>query len=565
MTEDNDTPVETARSMNGGLLTAASAATLAACGGGGTSTETAMGQTAAARLLTQGTFGATYDTITAAAAQTYTEWFTAQAAVTPSLTKPQVPDNTVAWLPLWWLNAVTAPDQLRQRMAFALSEIFVVGANDDGATGNNASIAAYYDLLVSNALGNYRALLEAVTLSPEMGLFLSMFRNDKPDAASGRHADENYAREVMQLFSVGLVMLNLDGTPKTDSSGNGIPTYGQAEVTALARVFTGWASKPVQHTGEAAWTYDQDYVDQMVAYDTHHDTDAKTILNGVAVAAGGTTAGDLKIALDAIFNHPNVGPFIGKQLIQRLVCSNPSAAYVQRVATVFNSNSQGVRGDLLAVARAVLTDSEASTAGGSTGGKLREPILRMTHLWRAFDARDSLDGVGEYAIVYTSRYTFAQAPMHSPSVFNFFVPDFVRAGPLAQAGMVAPEFQITNESTAVDTLNQIQLQAYQFIDSTGTSYWSPIGYSQTNQLNSTSVMLRTAAWESLADTPDALVDRLGLVLLQNAMPAAMRSALIAYVGGITASPTGDTGPYKAYRVIEAASLIVNSPQYVVQI
>lgn len=579
MIREDRTQVLQVELTTGRELAVALVATLAACGGGGsdaggtgsnagsgsgggTNTETPMGQTLAARLLTQGTFGPNYAAITASAAQTYSQWFAEQSAATPSLTL--VTDSAVQWLPLWWRNAIQAPDQLRQRMAFALSEIFVVGGNDDDATGKNANLAAYYDLLVRNALGNYRTLLEDVTLSPEMGLFLSMLKNDMPDSSTGRHADENYAREVLQLFSIGLVKLNLDGTVQSDASGAPIPTYAQADVAALARVFTGWAGRPVQHSGESAWLYDQDYVDPMVAYENHHDTSAKTILNGVHVPAGGSAATDLKIALDTIFNHPNVGPFIGKQLIQRLVCSNPSPAYIRRVATAFNDNGQGTRGDLLAVARAILTDSEAANPGGTTGGKLREPILRMTHLWRAFSAADSHGGTNEYAIIHGSRYTFAQEPMHAPSVFNFFVPDYARSGPLAKAGMVAPEFQITNEYTSVSTLNLIQRQAYQMVDSSGNSYFSPDGYTQTNVLDGNSVMLHTAEWEPLADTPETLVDRLALVLLQNNMPTAMRSALIDYVGGIHASPYGDTAPYKAYRVIEAASLIVNSPQYVVQ-
>jgi uncharacterized protein (DUF1800 family) len=545
---------------------AAAAALLAACGGGGGGSSsnnggggsgTAMGQTAASRLLTQGTFGPTYSTITTASAQTYGQWFTDQAAATPSLTLPLVRNVANAqWIPLWWRNAIQAPDQLRQRMAFALSEIFVITAPDD-----QAEVAAYYDVLVRNALGNYRTLLEAVTLSPAMGLFLNMFKNDKPDPATGRHADENYAREIMQLFSIGLVKLNVDGTVKTDAGGTPLPTYGQAEVMALARVFTGWGSHPDQHSGEEAWDYDQNTVDPMVAYENHHDVDAKTILNGVLVPAGGSAAGDLKIALDAIFNHANVGPFIGKQLIQRLVTSNPSPGYVSRVASVFNNNGSGVRGDLLAVARAILTDAEAVAPGGTTYGKLREPLLRMTHLWRAFNAADSHGAINDYSIVQAASYYFDQAPLESPTVFNFFVPDYVRAGPMAQAGMVAPEFQITNEVSAIVTLNLIERQAYQFIDSTGTTYFSPYGYDETQELDGNSVMLHTTEWETAANTPETLVDLLALVFMQNSMPAAMRTTLVNYVKGIATNVTA----YRACRAIEAASLIVNSPQYVVQL
>lgn len=539
-------------------------------GGGGTPTPTptptstvsaTLTQQTAARLLNQATFGATYDTISAAQGQTYDQWFAAQAAVAPSLTSPLVAANPDGgWTQYWWRNAVLGPDQLRQRMAFALSEILVVGGSPDQATGQAPNLAAYYDILVSDSLGNYRKLLEDVTLSPEMGLYLNMFRNDKPDASVGRHADENYAREIMQLFSIGLVKLNQDGTVQKDASGNPIPTYSQSDVEGLARTLTGWASAPTEHTGEQAWLYDQDYVHPMVAYESHHDTGAKTIVGGVSIAAGGTAAGDLKAALDAIFNHPNVGPFICKQLIQRLVTSNPSPAYVGRVAAVFANNGQGVRGDLLAVAKAILTDPEATQTGTTTYGKLREPIIRQAHLWRAFNATGSNGSVNEYLVVNQASELFSQSPLASPSVFNFFVPDYVRAGPLANAGLVAPEFQITNENTSILTANQIGRDSYQFLDSTGTIYFSPQGYSEVSSLSSDSVLLRTNQWEPLADDPAALIDRLSLVMMAGQMPSAMRTTLINYVSGI---PNTDPG-YRAYRAIEAASLIINSPQYSVQ-
>lgn len=476
------------------------------------------------------------------------------------MTLASVQSSGSGWAPLWWRNAVLGPDQLRQRMAFALSEIFVISAAADGATGGSVNQASYYDVLVNNALGNYRQLLEKVTLQPEMGLYLNLWKNDKPNPATGVHADQNYAREVMQLFSVGLVKLNLDGSVQKDGSGNPIAAYGQPEVEAMANTLTGWASKPAGHSGDQAWQYDQDYVNPMVSYDSHHDTSAKTLIGGVTVPAGGTTVADLKIALDALFNHPNVGPFIGKQLIQRLVTSNPSPGYIQRVAAVFNNNGAGVRGDLLAVARAILTDAEAASPGGGGYGKLREPILRMTHLWRAFNAADSSGAIGEYGIVNNAINLFAEQPLEAPSVFNFFVPDYLRAGPLSNAGLVAPEFQITNENTAVLAANQIQRQAYQFVDSSGKKYFSPYGYDETGTLGSSSVLLKTSAWEAYAADPAGLVDQLNLVFMQGAMPSAMKSSLINYVAAI---PSSDPS-YRAFRAVEAAELIINSPQYAVQ-
>lgn len=518
-----------------------------------------MGTEAAARLLTQGTFGPTRAGITAAAQQTYGEWFAEQAAFPASLTLPWVQDLTEdAFGRPWWTHAVMAQDQLRQRVAFALSEIMVISAPPDSVNGPAVNQAAYYDVLVRNALGNFRALLEQVTLSPVMGLFLNMWRNNKADPATGVHADQNYAREVMQLFSIGLVELNPDGTVRTDGQGRPIPTYGQAHVEAMANVLTGWASKPVTHTGEQAWLYDSDVINPMVPYEDHHDTGIKTLVGGVVVPAGGSATTDLRMALDTLHRHANVGPFIGKQLIQRLVTSNPSAAYVRRVATVFNDNGQGVRGDLLAVVRAILTDAEAVAPGGSSGGKLREPILRLTQLWRAFDAADSFGTISEYQIVNEARLHFAQQPLRAPSVFNFFVPDYVRAGALASAGLLAPEFQIANENHSVKTANMLMRLCYRFTDSAGRSSFAPNGYQEA--VSADSVYLRTAQWEPLAASPEVLIDEMNLVFMSGRMPASMRQTLVDYVAGIPESETA----YLAQRVIEAASLVITAPQCAVQ-
>jgi uncharacterized protein (DUF1800 family) len=557
---------------------AAAALVLTACGGsGGADTGSAggdagapppsgtgdssqpMGTEAAARLLTQGTFGPTRAGITAAAQQTYGEWFAEQAAFPASLTLPWVQENTTdAFGRPWWTHAVMAQDQLRQRVAFALSEIMVISAPPDSVNGPAVNQAAYYDVLVRNALGNFRTLLEQVTLNPAMGLFLNMWRNNKADPATGVHADQNYAREVMQLFSIGLVELNLDGTVRTDAQGQPIPTYGQPEVEAMANVLTGWASNPVTHDGEGAWLYDSDYINPMVPYENHHDTGIKTLVGGVVVPAGGSAAADLKIALDTLHRHANVGPFIGKQLIQRLVTSNPSPAYVRRVATVFNDNGQGVRGDLLAVVRAILTDAEAVAPGGTTGGKLREPILRLTHLWRAFEAADSFGTISEYQIVNEARLHFAQQPLRAPSVFNFFVPDYVRAGALADAGLLAPEFQIANENYSVKTANMLMRLCYRFTDSEGRSSFAPNGYQEA--VGADSVYLRTAQWEALAVSPQDLIDELNLVFMLGRMPASMRQTLVDYVAGIPESEPA----YLAKRAIEAASLVINAPQCAIQ-
>lgn len=300
-----------------------------------------------------------------------------------------MPANGGNWLPYWWSAVIRGNDPLRERMALALSEILVVSDQSAAIQVSSQTVPAYHDLLARNAFGNFRSLLEQITLSPAMGLYLNMLRSDRPDPLLGTHADQNYAREIMQLFTVGLVRLNLDGSVQKDAAGNGLPTYSQTDVENLARVFTGWGSAPTTHTGAEAWTYDTNVLLPMVAYEAHHDSGSKTLLGGVTVPAGDTAAADLKIALDALFRHPNVGPFLGRQLIQCLVTSNPSPAYVQRVAAAFNDNGGGVRGDLQAVLKAILTDPEAVTPPAGSAGKLREPLLRLAHLWLAFDAADA--------------------------------------------------------------------------------------------------------------------------------------------------------------------------------
>jgi uncharacterized protein (DUF1800 family) len=525
-----------------------------------TNTAAPMGQIAAARLLEQGTMGATMSTLQAAAAQSYDAWFAAQVGTTPSLNAPKFNGGN-DWSPSWWDNAIYGNDQLRQRMAFALSEILVISQNGGPIWTQNVALASYYDILVNNAFGNYRTLLGEVTLSPGMGQFLSLLRNNKPNPSIGLHADQNYAREVMQLFTVGLFKLNIDGTAVVGNDGNPVPTYSQADVEGLSNVLTGWSFKSVDaNTAENSWLYARDEKNPMQAYSQHHDTEAKTIIGGVTVPAGGTAASDLKIALDTLFNHPNVGPFIGRQLIQRLVTSNPSQGYVQRVATVFNNDGTGVRGNLLAVAKAILTDPEAVNPGGNSYGKVREPLLRLTNLWRAFNASNAQGQALEWQVQSQGITTLGQYPLYSPTVFNFFKPDFQPSGVLTQDNMVAPEIQITNEATLVTTANTLGWQSYQYIDGSGKPHSGP-NMDLPQNVAAGSVMLRTGPWESLATNPATLVDELNMVLMGGQMTPAMRTTVIGYLNGISGtSPPVGPGTY----VAEAAEIIINSPQSAVQ-
>ncbi len=485
--------------------------------------------------------------LNAAAAESYDTWFAAQALVPVSLEFPRSAGDDIYRRQAWYYNAVNGSDQLRQRMAFALSEILVVSQYDFPAR-NGPALANYYDLIATNALGNYRTLLGAVSNSLVMGKYLTFMGNMIPNSGLGSHADENYAREIMQLFTIGLWQLNPDGTQQVNAQGAPIPTYSQTDVTNLANVFTGWGSK-------LGWnTWEEDYLDPMVCYSQYHDTAAKTIVGGVRVPAGGTCQSDLKIALDTLVDHPNAAPFISKQLIQRLVTSNPSPQYVGRVAAVFANDGNGVRGDLLAVAKAILTDTEAVAVGAGAGsGKLREPVLKLTALWRAFSASQ---GNRQFAppIAESGMELFGQTALESPTVFNFFTPTYQPPGPILAAGLVAPEFQITNESTIVTTADELENDTYQFIDSKGAG---SVGIDGGHSQAPTDMMLHTSAWEGYASNAQTLVSQLAMVFMPGQMSTAMNNTLVSYVNSIPASEP-------ANRVIEATSLILGSPQYSVQ-
>lgn len=525
---------------------------------GGAGATQAMGQAAAARLLMQGTMGASLNDLSTAAGESYDAWFAAQTASTTSLELPLIPAWNAFETPAWWYNAVMGPDQLRQRMAFALSEIFVTSAVNNFLYDQGQGLGYYYDQLAANALGNFRTLLTAVSTSPEMGQYLTFYKNDVPNPTTGVQPDENYAREIMQLFTIGLWKLNADGTQQLDANGSPIPTYAQADVANLAEVFTGWGTSLDGQSASMAWTAEQpDYLNPMFCYSAHHDTAAKVIVGGVAIAAGGTCQSDMSAALDTLFNHPNTAPFVSKQLIQRLVTSNPSPAYVSRVAAVFANDGTGVRGNLLAVAKAILTDPEAVTVGTAPGsGKLREPMLRLTALWRAFSAAQSSGAVTDQ-IIGNANNDFGEDALRSPTVFNFFAPTYQRAGPLATAGLVVPEFQITNENTIVLTANDLQYQAYKFVNAAGVAEVGVDNVGGQGPPGPNDMVLHTAAWEPLAANPASLVTQLGLIFMPGQMSTPMYNTLVAYVNSIPAASP-------ASRVIEATSLLVSSPQYSVQ-
>lgn len=348
----------------------------------------------------------------------------------------------------WWQRTMTAPDQVRQRVVFALSEVFVVS---DFSIEDSQGLASYYDILVRGALGNYEDMFLEVVQSPVMGFYLSHFNNARSDPSVGRFPDENFAREAMQLFSIGLYELEANGERKLDENGQPIPTYSNLEITEFAKIFTGFGDGGEE--GEFG-NEEPDFTVPMKMYEAFHEPGEKRLLRGRVVPGGQSAMKDVRDAVDNLFNHPNVGPFVGHKLIQRLVTSNPSPAYIGRVSAAFNNNGQGVRGDMKAVVSAILLDPEAQQLAASEDanfGHLQEPILRYAGLLRAFKARSPIG----YYVEPGERLQelLRQHPLSSPSVFNFFLPDHQPIGPITDRGLVAPEFQITTSSSIVNTAN----------------------------------------------------------------------------------------------------------------
>jgi uncharacterized protein (DUF1800 family) len=531
-----------------------SAALLAACGGGGGDSPApiapappavaAISAAEASRFLGQAGFGATDAQIGRVQTLGYSGWLDEQFAaprsqghydwmvergyaVTTNINNFNGTDNTL------WRKLISSPDVLRQRITLALSEIFVVSMTGLPINWRGFVAAAYMDVLETNAFGTYRTLLGEVTLSPGMGSYLNMRGNLREDPATGRVPDENYSREVLQLFSLGLTELAADGTLK---NGVATDTYGQDTITGLAKVFTGWNNNAANNT-------DPGYAQRpMVLTAANHSTSVKQFL-GVTIAAGTPGATALQTALDTIAAHPNVGPFIGRQLIQRLVASNPSPAYVARVSAVFANNGAGVRGDLRAVIKAILLDDEARrapVAGDTTRGKLREPVVRFIQWARTFGLA-SPTGLWNIGNVSDPSTRLGQSPLRSPSVFNFFRPGYVPPNSaLGTLNLNAPEFQITNESTVVGWANWAQTFVQSGVGETRPDYTAEL---------------------ALATDATALVKRVSLLLSGDTLSAATLATIGTAVGSISA--TTDTG--KRNRVYAAIHLVLCTPEYLVQV
>ncbi|MYM26011.1 DUF1800 family protein [Duganella sp. FT135W] len=531
-----------------------SANTLAATSSGGSLTAGSVAVTpaAASQFLGQASFGPTSASINDLASMGKISWLTAQFGKAQMRHRDYVQQvaatgttvNPNQFMESFWKQAVKGDDQLRQRVTYALSQIFVVSIVDGNLYNRTAGVADYYDTLGRYAFGNFRDLLQAVALHPMMGIYLSHLRNQKENDT--RVPDENFAREIMQLMSIGLYQLNQDGSNKT-SAGAPIETYTHDDVAGLAKVFTGWSWGGPDRSNARFYGSTIDLARDwtpMQNYPAFHSSSAKTFLG---VSTNSTGEADLKVALDTLFNHPNVGPFIGRQLIQRLVSSNPSPAYISRVAAAFNNNGSGVRGDMRAVLRAILLDPEAADTGRPK--KLREPVLRLANWMRAFNVQ-STSGRFLMESLDDPLTALGQTPLRSPSVFNFYRPSYSPPHTtLSAAHLVAPEMQITGEPSVTGYLNFMQ-GTIQF----GAGVKQDIVPNYANEL-------------ALTATPAQLVDRVQLLLMGSGMSTTLRNQVIAAVSAITIPTTGSSTSIdnaRKNRVYMAIYLTMASPEYLAQ-
>lgn len=535
------------------LATLGVSLTLAACGGGGGGGGSTPAppppppppvlpsRIQAARFLNQAAMGASKADIDQVAAQGYAAWLDAQLAmpratshwdwlVAAGYSASTSMNNQAGFDPVMWRQLIASGDQLRQRVAMALLDFLVVGIDGVNIPWRQFAVAAYVDVLMDGAFGNFRTLMQNITLNVAMGIYLTFAGNRKANATTGAEPDENYARELMQLFTIGLYKLNPDGTNQL-SGGNPIETYGQADISGLARVFTGW-------NVDSTDTSTPDRLRRpMVNNPAQHETGAKTFL-GTTIPAGTAGPQSLTLALDAIFAHPNVAPFISKQLIQRLVTSNPPPAYVARISAVFENNGSGMRGDLRAVVRAILLDVEArddAIAGTASEGKLREPIMRLTGWARAFGASSPSDAwpIGDTS---SSSTRLSQSPGRSQSVFNFFRPGYTPPdSAIATAGLVAPEFQLVNEPSVIAYVNYMAALVANGSGDFKADY---------------------STISALAPDSAGLVDEVD-ILLGAGLGATTKASIRSAVDAIAASAT-------ANRVFTAILLTLASPEYLVQ-
>ena len=571
----------------------AAASFLEACGGGGSSTPTPppvsdritfANDFAAARFLQHAQFSSSEAEIAAVKSMGAAAWLDAQMALPSSIggwdwlaargynvidsNKFYEMDYHANYMA--WYQIMASPDGVRRRMALALSEFFVVSISGVSTLSwPQFAMANYWDILCNNAFGNYRQLLEEVTLSIAMGEFLNTYGNQKEDAATGRLPDENYAREVMQLFTIGLQKLNIDGT-LDKLNGAPVDTFTQSDVSNLARVFTGYQADDTEGFSDTvvAPTYrvrNVGYTRRPMVLNANRHSMLEARFLGAVVPAGTEGKAALKIALDTLFQHANVGPFFGRQMIQRLVCSNPSPAYVGRVAAVFNNNGKGVRGDLAAVFKAILTDTEATQDAGLTStsfGKLREPMVRVAQWAHTFKVA-SIKGTWKIGNPnYSAVNALGQSPLQAPTVFNFFRPGYVPPNAsLAAMQYTAPEFQLVNESTTASYINYLE-------DNLINGMWVRAPELLTSPENPTAtdghdIAPDYSAEMALAGNATALFARLNLLLCAGQLSDATLKEMTTAFAYEKTNLTSDDNAKRTY-VAKAIMFVMCCAEYLIQ-
>lgn len=585
------TDTELEKSPRSVTLALGAAVLLEACGGGGSPDPTAapdatlLASYEAARFLQHAQFSSTEAEIAAVKSQGASAWLDQQMALNSStggyewlmqrgygvIDKNKFYEMEYQSNYMAWYQIMAAPDGVRRRVALALSEFFVVsGAGVGTISWPQFAMGAYWDVLCKNAFGNFRTLLEDITLNIAMGEYLNTLGNQKEDAASGRLPDENYAREVMQLFTIGLLQLNIDGTPKLGTNGQPIESFTQSDVSNLARVFTGYESDNSEGYSQSAVAPNYPlrnvgYTRRPMVLNANRHSTLRAEFLGAVVEAGTDGQAALKTALDTLFNHPNVGPFFGRQMIQRLVCSDPTPAYVSRVATVFNNNGNGVRGDLAAVFKAILRDTEANSAAGLTSttfGKLREPMVRTAQWARTFKAT-SIKGTWKIGNPnYSAVDALGQSPLQAPSVFNFFRPGYVPPSTaMALSKATAPEFQLVNESTTASYINYLQNFLYQGV-------WVRAPELITSPENATStdgpdIVPDYSVELALVGNPSALINRLNLLLCAGQLSADTVTMIVNALRYDGANSASSDSAKRGY-VAKAIMFVMCCSEYLVQ-
>lgn len=537
------------------------------------------------RFLTQTTFGPTLAEINALTNQSLSKWFNEQLAIEPSYLQPVLAEFSAiadserelsafeleATTIGFWRNAITGKDQLRQRMAFALSELLVVSnAGGETLTDEPSAVAYFQDLLIEHAFGNYRDVLEVVTYSPAMGYYLTYLGSEKGDPETGRMPDENYARELLQLFTIGVVELSNDGTPRLDDSGKMIETYSNKDVTGLARVFTGLSLNETVVEESVA----KAYATPMAIFEESHSAKEKTFLN-LTIAENTSAALSIEQALDHIFSHANLAPFVSSHLIQRLVSSNPSPEYIARVANAFEQGEFSLpngdkvgdnqRGNLAATLAALLFDEEARNIQGETGGKVREPILRFSHWARAFNLEAVTPEFQQSLWDTTSSQSLSQHPYRSPSVFNFFRPGYIAPGTLTGAqNLKAPELQIVNASSIVGYSNFMSFYIFsenRIIDTTSVQdFINEEGVTLDASDATKSFLANYQAEMALIDDTDKLIEHLDLLLMFGTLSDTTRSHISSILNNLSVEEEDE----KRYKIQLAVMLVMTSPDYLIQ-